>query len=34
MAIHFSADELAARRARAVAAMQEQGLDALLLFKQ
>ncbi len=34
MAIHFSADELSARRARAVAAMQEQGLDALLLFKQ
>ncbi len=34
MAIHFTADELAGRRARAVAAMQEKGFDALLLFKQ
>ncbi len=34
MAIHFTPDELAGRRARAIAAMQEKGLDALLLFKQ
>jgi Xaa-Pro dipeptidase len=34
MAIHFTADELAGRRARAIAAMQEKGFDALLLFKQ
>lgn len=34
MAIHFTADELAGRRTRAIAAMQDKGFDALLLFKQ
>ncbi len=34
MAIHFSTDELANRRARACAAMQARGLDGLLMFRQ
>ncbi len=34
MAIHFSAEELAERRARASAAMAEAGLDGLLMFRQ
>lgn len=34
MPIHFSVDELAARRARTVAAMDQQGLDGLLMFRQ
>jgi len=32
--LHFTEDELAARRARTVELMAERGLDALLLFKQ
>jgi hypothetical protein len=34
MALHFSADELAARRNRACRKMAEQGLDGLLMFRQ
>lgn len=34
MALHFAADELAQRRARACAAMTEAGLDGLLMFRQ
>ena len=34
MAIHFSRDELAGRRARATASMKERGLDGLLMFRQ
>jgi Xaa-Pro dipeptidase len=34
MALHFSTEELAARRARACAAMAQEGLDGLLLFRQ
>jgi Xaa-Pro dipeptidase len=34
MALHFSPDELAQRRARACAAMTEAGLDGLLMFRQ
>jgi len=34
MALHFSRDEFAARRARAVERMVEQGLDGLLMFRQ
>jgi Xaa-Pro dipeptidase len=34
MAIHFTPDELAHRRARACAAMTEAGLDGLLMFRQ
>lgn len=34
MAIHFSEDELAARRRRACAAMAARGLDAMLIFRQ
>ncbi len=34
MAIHFSVDELAARRRAATAAMAESGLDGLLMFRQ
>ena len=34
MALHFSPDELAHRRARACAAMTEAGLDGLLMFRQ
>ena len=34
MALHFSEDELAGRRAKACAAMTEAGLDALLMFRQ
>ena len=34
MALHFSEEELAGRRARAVASMAEQGLDGLLMFRQ
>ncbi len=34
MALHFSKDELAARRRRACRAMAERGLDGLLIFRQ
>ncbi len=34
MALHFSRDELAARRRRACRAMAERGLDGLLIFRQ
>jgi Xaa-Pro dipeptidase len=34
MAIHFSEDELAARRAQACKAMERQGLDGMLIFLQ
>lgn len=34
MALHFSESELAERRARACAAMSEEGLDGLLVFRQ
>ncbi|HEX2888642.1 Xaa-Pro peptidase family protein [Vineibacter terrae] len=34
MALHFSAEELAGRRARAIAALQARGLDGLLMFRQ
>ena len=34
MALHFTEDELAGRRAKACAAMAEAGLDGLLLFRQ
>jgi Xaa-Pro dipeptidase len=34
VAIHFSEQELAGRRAKACAAMQAQGLDGLLMFRQ
>ena len=34
MALHFTKDELAARRAASVAAMQKRGLDGLLMFRQ
>jgi Xaa-Pro dipeptidase len=34
MPLHFSEEELAARRARACAAMREEGLDGLLVFRQ
>lgn len=34
MAVHFEASELAQRREAACAAMKEQGLDALLMFRQ
>ena len=34
MALHFSEEELAARRARTCQAMQDAGLDGLLLFRQ
>ncbi|HAE02236.1 MAG TPA: Xaa-Pro dipeptidase, partial [Rhodospirillaceae bacterium] len=34
MAVHFSVEELAARRAKACAAMQDQGLDGMLMFLQ
>jgi Xaa-Pro aminopeptidase len=34
MALHFAADELAERRAKACAAMAEAGLDGLLMFRQ
>jgi len=34
MALHFSQDELATRRQRAVAAMAARGLDGLLIFRQ
>lgn len=34
MGLHFSREELAARRAAAVAAMQARGLDGLLMFRQ
>ena len=34
MTLHFSKDELADRRKRALAAMKEQGLDGLLMFRQ
>jgi len=34
MALHFSREEFADRRARAVAAMERAGLDGLLLFRQ
>jgi len=34
MALHFSKQELAARRAASVSAMQKRGLDGLLMFRQ
>ena len=34
MALHFSKDELAARRRRACRAMAERGLDGLVIFRQ
>jgi Xaa-Pro dipeptidase len=34
MPIHFTADELAGRRAAAIVQMRERGLDALLMFRQ
>lgn len=34
MALHFSPEELAGRRARTVRAMEERGLDGLLMFRQ
>ncbi len=34
MPLHFSEEELAGRRARACAAMEKQGLDGLLIFRQ
>jgi Xaa-Pro dipeptidase len=34
MALHFSREELAARRATSIAAMQKRGLDGLLMFRQ
>jgi Xaa-Pro dipeptidase len=34
MALHFTPEELAGRRAAAVAAMQKRGLDGLLMFRQ
>jgi Xaa-Pro dipeptidase len=34
MALHFTAEELAGRRARAVAALEAAGLDGLLMFRQ
>ena len=34
MALHFSREELAQRRARTVAAMEAAGLDGLLMFRQ
>jgi Xaa-Pro dipeptidase len=34
MALHFSREELAQRRARTVAAMEARGLDGLLMFRQ
>lgn len=34
MALHFTAGELDARRARAIAAMERRGLDGLLMFRQ
>ena len=34
MALHFSAAELAGRRARAIALLQARGLDGLLMFRQ
>ena len=34
MALHFSEEELAERRARACAGLAEAGLDALLMFRQ
>ncbi len=34
MALHFSPEELAGRRARTIAAMERDGLDCMLLFRQ
>src|ERR1700704_2922493 len=34
MALHFTSDEFASRRAKAIAAMQASGLDGLLMFRQ
>src|ERR1700704_2593643 len=34
MALHFTSDEFASRRAKAIAAMQQAGLDGLLMFRQ
>src|ERR1700761_926140 len=34
MALHFSKEELAARRAKSVAELQKRGLDGLLMFRQ
>jgi Xaa-Pro dipeptidase len=34
MALHFTSEELASRRARAVAMLQARGLDGLLIFRQ
>ena len=34
MALHFTREEFAARQARAIAAMEQAGLDGLLMFRQ
>src|SRR5512138_2104760 len=34
MALHFATDEFGVRRARAIAALQQRGLDGLLMFRQ
>jgi Xaa-Pro dipeptidase len=34
MVLHFTAEELAGRRGRAIAAMEREGLDGLLMFRQ
>src|SRR5215471_11437169 len=34
MALHFTREELAARRAKAIELMQKRGLDGLLMFRQ
>src|SRR5690242_21336707 len=34
MALHFTKEELASRRAASIAAMQDAGLDGLLMFRQ
>ena len=33
MALHFSKEELAARRAKSVQMLQQRGLDGLLMFR-
>src|SRR5512138_2127667 len=34
MALHFATDEFGVRRARAIALMEQRGLDGLLMFRQ
>ena len=34
MILHFTEEELAGRRQKAIAAMEAQGLDGLLMFRQ